>query len=88
MSVQTRAAHRRRHQSTVDRRYCGEKFKAITHLLGAVMALAGAAGGLFYAAGIAFHALDGRLKHAHGVRHPLVLAASVSHHFVILHYVQ
>lgn len=52
------------------------------------MALAGAAGGLFYAAGIAFHALDGRLKHAHGVRHPLVLAASVSHHFVILHYVQ
>jgi len=46
-----------------------------------------AIGGLCYTLGIVFYALDTRLKHAHGVWHLFVLAGSLSHYFVILHYV-
>jgi hemolysin III len=46
-----------------------------------------AAGGLFYTVGIVFYALDARLRHAHGVWHLFVLGGSITHYFVILHYV-
>ena len=46
-----------------------------------------AAGGLFYTVGIAFFALDTRLRHAHGVWHLFVLAGSATHYYAILHYV-
>ena len=46
-----------------------------------------AAGGLFYTVGIAFFALDTRLRHAHGVWHLFVLAGSAAHYYAILHYV-
>jgi hemolysin III len=46
-----------------------------------------AAGGLFYTVGIVFYALDTRLRHAHGVWHLFVLGGSVTHYYVILHYV-
>jgi len=45
------------------------------------------AGGLFYTTGIVFYALEGRLRHAHGVWHLFVLAGSTTHYFAILHYV-
>ena len=44
-------------------------------------------GGLFYTSGIIFYALDGRLKHAHGIWHLFVLAGSISHFLAILLYV-
>ena len=46
-----------------------------------------AAGGLFYTVGIAFFALDPRLRHAHGVWHLFVLAGSATHYYAILRYV-
>jgi hemolysin III len=46
-----------------------------------------AAGGLFYTVGIAFFALDTRLRHAHGIWHLFVLAGSAIHYYAILHYV-
>ena len=46
-----------------------------------------AAGGLFYTVGIAFFALDTRLRHAHGVWHLFVLAGSATHYCAILRYV-
>lgn len=47
------------------------------------------AGGLFYTVGIVFYALDKkqRMRHAHGIWHLFVLAGSMSHYFVVLHYV-
>lgn len=45
------------------------------------------AGGLFYTVGIAFYALDARVRHAHGVWHLFVLAGSVCHYVAILRYV-
>jgi hemolysin III len=45
------------------------------------------AGGLFYTLGIAFFALDTRLRHAHGIWHVFVLAGSVSHYLAVLLYV-
>jgi hemolysin III len=45
------------------------------------------AGGLFYTVGIAFYALDTRLRHAHGIWHLFVLAGSVCHYVAILRYV-
>ncbi len=44
-------------------------------------------GGLFYTGGIVFYALDGRLKHAHGIWHLCVLAGSISHYLIMLFYV-
>ncbi len=44
-------------------------------------------GGVFYTSGIVFYALDGRMKHAHGIWHLFVLAGSISHFFTILFYV-
>jgi hemolysin III len=46
-------------------------------------------GGLFYTVGIVFYALDKkkRMRHAHGIWHLFVLAGSMSHYFVVLHYV-
>ena len=41
------------------------------------------AGGLFYTVGIAFYALDQRLKHAHGIWHLFVLGGSASHFLLI-----
>ncbi|MFN7085679.1 MAG: PAQR family membrane homeostasis protein TrhA [Burkholderiales bacterium] len=46
-----------------------------------------AAGGVLYSGGIVFYALDGRLRHGHGVWHLFVLAGSVSHYLAILLYV-
>ena len=46
-----------------------------------------AAGGLLYTVGIAFYALDARLKHAHGIWHLFVLAGSTAHFIAILMYV-
>jgi hemolysin III len=45
------------------------------------------AGGLAYSAGIAFYALDHRLRYAHNVWHLFVLAGSACHYFVVLRYV-
>ena len=44
-------------------------------------------GGVFYTSGIVFYALDGRIKHAHGIWHLFVLAGSISHFLAILLYV-
>ncbi len=44
-------------------------------------------GGVLYTGGIVFYLLDKRLKHAHGIWHLFVLAASVCHYFAILNYV-
>ncbi len=44
-------------------------------------------GGVLYTGGIAFYALDARVKHAHGIWHLFVLAGSVSHYLAILRYV-
>lgn len=44
-------------------------------------------GGLFYTIGILFYALDGKLRHAHGIWHLFVLAGSTSHYLAILFYV-
>ena len=45
-----------------------------------------AVGGLFYTAGIAFHALD-RLSYFHAFWHLFVLAGSTCHYFAVLFYV-
>jgi len=45
------------------------------------------AGGLFYTVGIAFYAVDNRVRHAHGVWHLFVLAGSAAHFVAILAYV-
>lgn len=45
------------------------------------------AGGLFYTGGIVFYALDGKLRHAHGIWHLFVLAGSVCHYLAVLLYV-
>ncbi|MDE2081719.1 MAG: hemolysin III family protein [Burkholderiales bacterium] len=45
------------------------------------------AGGLFYTLGIAFYALDARIKHFHGVWHLFVMAGSAAHYVAILRYV-
>ncbi len=62
--------------------------------LGPLMAVLGAgglawlvAGGVFYTAGIAFYALDGRLPVFHGVWHLFVLAGSLAHYILILRWV-
>jgi len=43
-------------------------------------------GGFFYTVGMIFYALDGKMRHAHGVWHLFVLAGSVTHYFTILLY--
>ena len=44
-------------------------------------------GGMFYTGGLIFYALDGRVRHFHGVWHLSVLAGSVSHYLAMLFYV-
>ena len=44
-------------------------------------------GGMLYTGGLVFFALDGRLRHAHGLWHLFVLAGSTSHFIVMLRYV-
>jgi len=44
------------------------------------------AGGVFYTGGIAFYALDEKLRHGHGIWHLFVLAGSISHFLAILLY--
>lgn len=44
-------------------------------------------GGIFYTGGLIFYALDGRVRHFHGIWHLSVLAGSVSHYFAVLFYV-
>jgi len=44
-------------------------------------------GGVFYTSGIIFYALDGKLKHAHGIWHLFVLAGSISHYLAVLFYI-
>ena len=46
-----------------------------------------ATGGLLYTIGIAFYALDSRLRHGHGIWHLFVLAGSVAHYIAIAAYV-
>jgi hemolysin III len=43
-------------------------------------------GGVFYTVGVVFYALDGRVRHFHGIWHLFVLAGSLSHYFTILFY--
>ena len=45
------------------------------------------AGGLFYTGGIAFYALDARVRHFHGVWHLFVLSGSICHFVAIALYV-
>jgi len=45
------------------------------------------AGGIFYTVGVAFYALDDRVRHFHGVWHLFVLAGSLSHYITIFFYV-
>jgi hemolysin III len=44
-------------------------------------------GGVFYTSGIIFYALDGKMKHAHGIWHLFVLAGSISHYLAVLFYI-
>lgn len=44
-------------------------------------------GGLFYTVGVIFYALDGRMKHAHGIWHLFVLGGSASHFFTVWRFV-
>jgi len=44
-------------------------------------------GGVLYTVGIIFYVLDERMKHAHGIWHLFVLAASISHYLAVLLYV-
>ncbi|MGB5715575.1 MAG: hemolysin III family protein [Gammaproteobacteria bacterium] len=44
-------------------------------------------GGAFYTGGIAFYAIDARMKHAHGIWHLFVLAGSISHYLAVLLYI-
>jgi len=46
-----------------------------------------AAGGLLYTVGIVFYALDGKLRHGHGIWHLFVLGGSACHFFALLFYV-
>lgn len=46
-----------------------------------------AVGGLFYTVGVVFYVLGTRLAHSHGIWHLFVMAGSVVHYFVVLHYV-
>lgn len=46
------------------------------------------AGGILYTAGIAFYALDERVRHFHGVWHLFVLGGSVSHFIAIAGYIR
>jgi len=45
------------------------------------------AGGVLYTVGIVFYALDGRVRHAHGIWHLFVLAGSACHYVTVLVYV-
>ncbi len=44
-------------------------------------------GGLFYTVGVVFYALDGRMRHAHGIWHLFVLGGSASHFFTVWRFV-
>lgn len=44
-------------------------------------------GGLLYTLGIAFYALDTRLRHAHGIWHLFVLGGTASHYVTVLRFV-
>ena len=44
-------------------------------------------GGVFYTSGIIFYALDGKMKHAHGIWHLFVLAGSISHYLAVFLYI-
>lgn len=44
-------------------------------------------GGLFYTGGIFFYALDGRVKHFHGIWHLFVLAGSIFHFLTVVFFV-
>jgi hemolysin III len=46
-----------------------------------------AAGGLFYTVGIAFYALDNKIRHGHGIWHLFVLGGSICHYIAVLFYV-
>jgi len=46
-----------------------------------------AAGGVLYTVGIVFFALDGRVRHFHGIWHLFVLAGSALHYVAVLRYV-
>ncbi len=46
-----------------------------------------AAGGACYTLGIAFYALDDKVRHGHGLWHLFVLAGSICHFFTVLLYV-
>ncbi|RYF54979.1 MAG: hemolysin III family protein, partial [Comamonadaceae bacterium] len=43
-----------------------------------------AAGGLLYTVGILFYAMDGKLRHGHGVWHLFVIGGSACHFFTVL----
>ncbi|MDP3759421.1 MAG: hemolysin III family protein [Ramlibacter sp.] len=43
-----------------------------------------AAGGLLYTVGIVFYAMDGKLRHGHGIWHLFVLGGSACHFFTVL----
>lgn len=45
-----------------------------------------AAGGIAYTAGVAFYALDSRLRYGHAVWHGCVVAGTGCHFFAVLHY--
>lgn len=44
-------------------------------------------GGMFYTVGVIFYALDGRMKHAHGIWHLFVMGGSASHFFTVWYFV-
>jgi hemolysin III len=44
------------------------------------------AGGLFYAAGVAFYATDSRLRFGHLIWHLFVVAGTACHYFAVLWY--
>ena len=44
------------------------------------------AGGLFYTVGVAFFAMDSRLRYGHFVWHLFVIAGTACHYFAVLWY--
>ena len=45
------------------------------------------AGGLVYTSGLAFYAIDDRMKHAHGIWHVFVMVGSLMHYMTLYYYV-
>ena len=55
-------------------------------IVGGIVVLLFAAGGLAYTGGVVFFALDSRLRYGHFVWHLFVVAGTICHYFAVLYY--